>query len=333
MKHKLNLVGLALTLLLPVLMLANQSEAPPPASPDKLDKDDKQEQDRKEGAPRFRAEVDQVVIYLSVSDPEGQLVSGLAQDQFTVFENRIEQQITYFGQDDIPSTLGIVFDRSGSMRNKIDLVNEAAQLFVAMNNPLNELFLITFDDEVMLEENFTRDIYDIKDALDNIVVSGGTALYDAIHLAVDKATKGAESKKAVVVFTDGEDKDSYYRHEELLDKIRESDVQVYIVAFLDPDLSDSRGIFGVFKSKRNKVEEKIQNIAEYTGGKAFFPEKIEDLAGTFASIAEQLRSQYRLAYVSSNPSRNGAWRRIDIALAKAQESGWRVRAKRGYLAR
>ena len=321
MKHTPNLVGLALALLLPVLLLeAKQSEAPPP-SPDK-----------KERTPRFRAEVDQVVIYLTVSDPEGHLVSGLTQDQFTVFENRIEQQISYFGQDNIPSTLGIVFDRSGSMRNKIDLVNKATQLFVAMNNPANELFLITFDDEVMLEENFTRDIYDIKDALDNIVVSGGTALYDAVHLGVDKATKGDESKKAIVVFTDGEDKDSYYRYEELLDKIRESDVQVYVVAFLDPALSDKGAIFGVFKSKRKKVQEKIQNIAEYTGGKAFFPEKIEDLAGAFASIAEQLRSQYRLAYVSSNPSRDGAWRRIDIGLEKAQESGWLVRAKRGYFA-
>ena len=316
-----NLLSLSIALFLPLLLGANQKSKTPPSDPN-----------RQNNTARFRTEVDQVVIYLTVSDQAGQLVPKLTQNQFTVFENRIEQEITYFGQNDIPSTLGIVFDRSGSMRNKFDFVNEATQLFVAMNNPANELFLITFDDKVMLEENFTRDVYDIKDSLDNIIVSGGTALYDAIHLGVEKAAKGHESKKAIVVFTDGEDKNSYYRYEELLDKIQESDVQVYIVAFLDAELSESRGFFGILKSKKLKVRKKIEDLAEQTGGKAFFPTKIEDLAGTFASIAEQLRSQYRLAYVSSNRTQSGSWQRIDVVLAQAKESGWRVRAKKGYFA-
>ncbi|MFQ5740525.1 MAG: VWA domain-containing protein [Acidobacteriota bacterium] len=285
------------------------------------------------GAARFKSEVDQVVLYASVYNKKDQLVSSLTKDDFQVYEDRLLQKVTYFGLDDIPSTIGIVMDKSGSMRSKMDLVNQATQLFLSLNNPGNELFLITFDDEVILEEPFTRDIEDIRDALDNIIVSGGTALYDAIYLAVDQVREGHEPKKAIMVFTDGEDKDSYYNHDELLDKVREADAQVYIVAFLDPDLSDEGGFFGIFKSERDKVVKNIRTVAEYTGGKAFFPEKIGELSGIFQTIAHELRNQYRLAYVSSNPARDGKWREVRVVVNQAKEKGLKVRAKKGYYAK
>ncbi len=289
------------------------------------------EQSRK--APQFRAEVDQVVLYASIYDRNDQLLSGLQKEEFTVYENRVRQEITYFRQEDIPSTTGIIMDSSGSMRNKAQLVHEATQLFLSLTNPQNQLFLIDFDDEVRLEENFTHDREDIRDALDNLIISGGTALYDAIHLGVDKAQNGSEPRKTLIVFTDGEDRDSYYRHEELLEKIREADVQLHIVAFLDPALAARRGFFGIFKSQRERIIKTINGIAEYTGGKAFFPEKISQLKEAFQTIAHELRNQYRLAYISSNPVKDGNWRDINLVVQGAKERGLKVRAKKGYFAK
>ncbi len=283
--------------------------------------------------PKFRAKVDQVVLHTAVYDRDMQLVSGLRKEDFQVFENRVEQKLTYFGQEDVPTTIGLVIDTSGSMRNKMYLVNRAAKLFVEMSHPENELFLINFSDEVQLEENFTTDMEDIQDALDNLEIRGGTALYDAIFLGVEKARVGVEPKKVLVTFTDGEDKDSYYQYEEVLEKIRESEVQVHIVAFLDPNLDPLRPFFGIFRSQREKVQKKITTLAEYTGGTAFFPENTNELKGVFEAIAHELRKQYRLAYVSTNPVRDGKWREIDVLVNGAKEKEWRVRSKKGYFAR
>jgi len=282
--------------------------------------------------PPFRAEVDQVVVYAAVFDKANQLVTGLTQNDFSVLEDKAPQQITYFGADDLPSTVGIVVDCSGSMRSKIDTVIDAIKLFLSLNNPENELFLIRFNDKVELEEGFTKDQEDIRDALDNLIVSGGTALYDAVTLALDEAREGSEPRKAVIVFTDGEDKDSYYKHEELLSKVEESDVQVHIVAFLDAELSSDGGFFGVFKSEREKITKVISAISESSGGKVIFPEAVDQLKPAFESIAHDLRNQYRLAYVSSNAARDGSWRRVDVEVKDAKQRGLRVRAKKGYKA-
>ena len=288
----------------------------------------------RQGTPaQFRTEVEQIVLYASVYDKDSTLVADLEKEDFTIFEDRIQQEITYFGRDDVPSTLGVVIDSSGSMRDKFDLVNEATRLFLSKNNPENELFFVAFKDEVRLEQNFTRDVEDIYDALDNVIISGGTALYDAIYLAVDKALQGNEPKKTVIVFTDGEDKDSYYSHQELIEKVEESDVQLYIVAFLDSDLSKSGGFFGVFKSAREKIQQKIRDIPKSTGGEAFFPDEISQLNEVFHSIAYELRNQYRLSYVSSNTTRDGTWRRTDVVVKDAKERGLKVRAKKGYFAK
>ncbi len=283
--------------------------------------------------PQFSAKVEQVVLYAAVYDAQGQLVSTVPRDDFRIYEDQIEQEITYFGLDDIPSSIGIVMDKSGSMRGKFTLVNEAAELFLKTTNPANEFFLMAFDDEVELEEPFTNDVEDIRDGLFNLIVSGGTALYDAIYLAVDEVQEGKEPKKALVVFTDGEDKDSYYTDQELLEKVREADVQIFVVAFLDEDLSEETGFFGIFKSEREKVEKVVTSIAEETGGKAFFPEKLDELDDVFKAIAYDLRNQYRIAYVSTNPDLDGKWRRIKVEVEGARQKGLRVRAKKGYYAK
>ncbi len=283
-------------------------------------------------SPRFSAEVEQVVVYAAVYDEQGQLVPGLTKDDFTVLEDRIPQTLTSFQRTEVPSTIGIVLDSSGSMRSKMPTVEKAIDLFLSHNNPENELFFIRFDDEAVLEEDFTKDVEDIRDAISNVVVRGGTALYDAVYLAVDKARRGNEPKKVVLVFTDGEDKDSFYKQKELLQKVQEMDTQVFIVAFLDKDLSDDQGFFGLFKSQRAKVEREIQQIAEVTGGKAFFPQSVEELNPAFESIAFELKNQYQLAYISTQTTHDGAWRRIDVKIKDAEKRGLKVRYKKGYYA-
>ncbi|HSR50352.1 MAG TPA: VWA domain-containing protein [Acidobacteriota bacterium] len=286
--------------------------------------------------PRFKASVEQVVLYVSVYNEEGHLVPGLPRERFRVFEDKVEQEITYFGLDDVPSTIGVVMDSSGSMRGRFDMVNRATSKFLDNNHPDNELFLIEFKSEVSLEESFTRDPADIRDALDNMIISGGTALYDAIFLAVDHAKEGSEPKKALLVFTDGEDKDSFYKHEELLDKVREADTQIFIVAFLAEDLEDDGGgLFGVFKGEtaKEKVQREIREIAEYTGGQAFFPQEIGELDALFAQVASDLRNQYRIAYVPSKGLGDGEWRDVDVVLQGAREEGLKVRVRKGYYAK
>lgn len=286
-----------------------------------------------QSTPRFRTEVDQVVVYVSVYDEDSHLVSGLGKDEFTLFEDKLEQELTSFAQMDVPSTVGIVVDSSGSMRNKMTRVEEAMNLFLDQNNPENELFLVRFDDEVELEEDFTHEVEDIRDAIGNIVVRGGTALFDSIFLSIEKTRQGGQPRRVVVVFTDGEDKDSYYTHEELLEKVRESEAQIFIVAFLDSELSDKKSFFGIFKSEKSKIEEQINEIADVTGGKAFFPKQVSELNPIFEAIAHDLKNQYRLAYISSNPENTGDWRRIDVEVESARERKLKVRAKKGYYAK
>ena len=281
--------------------------------------------------PFFRAEVDQVVLYAAVYDEDGELVPGLTLEDFVVLEDGTEVDITYFGQDDVPSTSGIVMDKSGSMRAKQDLAHRATKLFLALSHPDNEHFLIMFDDDVNLEEDFTRDPEDIRDMLDNTVVGGGTALYDAIFLALEKAQKGSEAKKVVTVFTDGEDKDSYYRHEELLEKIaRSNDVQLYVVALLDQSLSRDRGFFGVFKSQYDKVRATVDSISGQSGAKVYFPEELYELNDLFPRIASELRNQYRIAYITPNSLTNGGWRTIEVRLRNPRKKKLTIQAKKGY---
>ncbi len=284
----------------------------------------------KENLPLFRAEVNQVVIYTSVYDNKGQLVSGLTADDFTVYEDKVEQEIINFAQTDIPSSIGIVLDSSGSMRNKIGRVEQALDLFLSFDNSQNEMFLIRFDDEVELEEDFTRDIENIRDAISNIIIKGGTALYDAIHLSAAKVEEGSEPRRILLVFTDGEDKDSYYSLSELVDKVEETDCIIFIVAFLDTDLSENKGFFGLGKSNKQKVREEISAITDSTGGKAFFPKQVEELDPIFKQIAVELKNQYRLSYIPSNEAKDGMWRRIDVKVRESEEKGLRVRAKKGY---
>ena len=243
----------------------------------------------------------------------------------------MQQTISSFSQEDVPLTMGIVIDLSGSMKRKIEQVNKAALAFITASNPDDEVFLIGFNDEVELLQDFTSDIDEISDALENTIVAGGTALYDAVYLGVQKAQKGSKTKKALVVVTDGEDLDSYYNLDELLSKVQEADVQVFCIGFLDE--APKKGLFGSWsKSAPEKAQQALTKISEETGGKAYFPDKLTDIHSIVAEIAHELRSQYSIGYFSSNPARDGTFRRVKIELSGPAAATSHVRHRRGYLA-
>ena len=227
--------------------------------------------------------------------------------------------------------MGILLDLSGSMRGKIDQVNKSALAFIRASNPQDQVFLIGFNDEVEQLQDYTSDIDEITDALENTVVTGGTALYDAIYLGVQKAHAGSKPKKAIIVITDGEDRDSYYKLDELLAKVQESDVQVFSIGLID-DVPD-KGFFGRWsKTAPEKAHDVLVKIAEETGGKAFFPNKLTDIHTIVAEIASDLRSQYSLGYFSTNAARDGSFRRVKIELSGSPAASNHVRYRRGYFA-
>lgn len=275
--------------------------------------------------------VDLVVVHTSVIDKSGHFVGGLKKENFTVYEDGVAQTISAFGQEDVPVSLGIILDTSGSMRHKIDLVNKAALAFIRASNPEDQVFLVGFNDQVELLEDFTNDIEAISDSLDNIIVTGGTALYDAIYLGVQKSQTGSKPKKAIIVITDGEDRDSYYKLDELVAKVQESDVQIYSVGFLNP--VPDKGLFGKWsKSVPEKAHDALARISEETGAKAFFPKKPEELGAIVAEIAHELRNQYSVGYLSTNTARDGSYRRVKIVLDSANATKYVPRYRRGYTA-
>jgi Ca-activated chloride channel family protein len=275
--------------------------------------------------------VDLVVLHTSVVDKNGEFVSGLKKENFKVFEDAVGQNIVSFSQEDVPVTLGIVLDTSGSMRSKFDGVTKAALAFIRASNSDDEVFLIGFNDEVELLEDFTSDLDAIADSLNNTYVTGGTALWDAIYLSVQKAQSGSKPKKAIIVVTDGEDRDSYYKLDEMVAKVQESDVQVYSVGFLNqiPD----KGLFGHWsKSEPEKAHDALERISEETGAKAFFPKDVGEIHNIVSQIAYELRNQYSISYVSSNSTRDGTWRRVRVALDSPPAANLRVRCRSGYYA-
>jgi Ca-activated chloride channel homolog len=277
--------------------------------------------------------VDLVVNYTSVFNKEGHFVSSLKKNNFKLYEDGKEQEITYFSQEDVPVSIGFLLDLSGSMKteSKREQSNKAAEAFILASNPQDEVFLIGFNDEVELIQDYTSDIEEVKDSLENTQPTGGTALYDAIYLGVHKAQEGKRPKKAVVVITDGEDRDSYYKVNELLSKVQESDVQIFCVGILNP--IEKKGLFGSFtRSAPEIAKEVLTKISEETGGKAFFPDQVVDIHTIVAEIASVLRNQYSIGYTSSNSVRDGSWRRVKIDVNGSDVSNDRLRYRRGYFA-
>ena len=292
----------------------------------------KQEQPQKQGNNDFTLSVDVELVQLPISvlDKEGRPVNGLSKDHFQVFEDNTQQEIKLFKHEDIPVSLGLVIDNSGSMRNKRERVNSAALSFVRESNPEDETFIVNFDDSAYLEQDFTGSIGDLIDALENLDTRGETALYDAVYLSVDHVKIGKKDKKAILLISDGEDNTSKYGFNKVVEALRESKVTLYAIGVLEEN--DQRG--GLFKKPPSKkAKEALGKFAEITGGQAWFPKSLDEVEELVKNIAHDLRNHYTIGYTPSNRKLDGSWREIRVKVNPPKNtSKVTVRSKQGYYA-
>jgi VWFA-related protein len=271
-----------------------------------------------------------IQIPVSVHDKDGRPVNSLTREQFQVFEDKVPQQVKLFVHEDVPISLGLVIDNSGSMRNKRERVNSAALSFVRESNPEDESFIVNFDDSAYLEQDFTSSIGDLMDALDNLDTRGETALYDAVYLSVEKVVKeGKRDTKALLLVTDGEDNTSKYKFEEALNKLKESKVTLYAIGLLEEN--DQRG--GLFKpAPSKKAKDALVQMAESTGGVAYFPKSVDEVEEICKQIAHDLRNRYTLGYTPTNQKFDGGYRKVDVQIQVPKTSKITWRNKPGYYA-
>jgi len=291
-----------------------------------------QDQPRKQNNQDFTLSVDVELVQLPISvlDAKGRPVDGLTKDHFQIFEDNALQQIKLFQHEDIPLSLGLVIDNSGSMRNKRERVNSAALSFVRESNPEDETFIVNFDDSAYLEQDFTGSIGDLIDALDNLDTRGETALYDAVYLSVDHVKAGKKDKKAILLISDGEDNVSKYGFNKVVEALRESKVTLYAIGLLEEN--DQRG--GLFKKPPSKkAREAIEKFAQLTGGQAYFPKSLDEVEELVKDIAHDLRNHYTVGYTPTNRKLDGSWREIRVKVNPPKNvSKVTVRSKQGYYA-
>ena len=288
--------------------------------------------ERDDGGFTIDVDVDLVTLHVSVQDRDGVPVPGLEQEHFKVFEDGVEQEISRFLHEDVPVSVGLVIDTSGSMMNKRERVSTSALVFIRESNPEDETFIVTFNDEAYLEQTFTRSMGNLVDTLENLDVRGGTALNDAIWVSIDEVENEARlEKKALLVITDGEDSASAFGRNPVMERLLDTDATVYIIGLLE--LNDDRG--GLFRrSPSSRARRALREMAESTGGQAYFPESLSEIEELCRRVAHDLRNHYTIAYNPTNTDFDGTWREIEVEInAPRGFPRLDVHAKQGYFAR
>jgi Ca-activated chloride channel homolog len=278
----------------------------------------------------IKQSVDLVVLHVTVTNTRGEFVPGLAQSSFRVFEDKIEQKISVFSRDDIPVTMGLVVDNSGSMREKRAQVNAAALAFVNSSNPQDEAFVVNFNDEYYLdtEGDFTSSTKELNEALSRIDSRGSTALYDAVIGSLTHIKKGHKDKRVLLVITDGDDDASTKSLAETMKAAQESNATIYAIGvFSDDDRVHQKAM--VRRSKKELAE-----LSDVTGGVAYFPETLDEVGPVCEQVARDIRNQYSVGYYPSNTALDGSFRtiRVDVAPPKG-ESKLTIRTRTGYYSR
>jgi VWFA-related protein len=259
-----------------------------------------------------------------VLDKDGLPVRGLQPENFTIYEDKVQQDITLFKHEDIPLSIGLVIDASGSMSDKLERLQTSAMTFVRESNPDDETSIVSFADEVSLEQDFTRNTHKLSQALAGIIPRGNTSLYDAVFLAATHLNEQAfHEKKVLLVISDGEDNKSKYKLKEVLSAIQESKIILYAVGLLTPE--------PVFTPNAGKKP--LKKLAEATGGASFFPKDVNQVEEICNKIARDLREQYTIGYKPSNNKLDGSWRKIQVRVNPPKTiSNVKVRSKQGYYA-
>lgn len=256
----------------------------------------------------IRVDTTLVLINVTVTDPQNRFVTGLEKEHFRLFEDKVEQTVSQFSSDDAPLSVGVVFDTSGSMGNKLQKSRQAVAQFFKTANPVDEFFLVQFNDRPELVSAFTTNTEEVQNRLTFTQSKGRTALLDGVYLAMNQMKKAHNPRKALLIISDGGDNSSRYTESEIKNAIREADVQVYAI-----------GIFEQMSSRGRTAEEMsgpglLNEIAEQTGGRAFQVENLNELPDIAAKIGIELRNQYVLGYTPKNSERNGKYRRVVVKL-------------------
>jgi Ca-activated chloride channel family protein len=248
---------------------------------------------------------DLITLTVTVTDMYGRFVTGLGKQAFSVFDDKSQQEISFFSDEDAPVSLGVIFDVSGSMSGeKILRAREALSRFIDTSHTSDEYFLIGFNNRAQLLLDKTRNSDALLDKLTFVQTKGQTALYDAAYLGVEKVTRGTHQKRAVLLISDGQDNSSRYTFSELRRLLKESDVIIYSIGIVDGnDNNNTLGMTG-----RAILEE----LAGVSGGKAFFPGTTAEMNDTFERIALELRTQYSIGYRPSNFVNDGKWHKIKV---------------------
>lgn len=318
------ILPLLLALLLAVPGLHAQNNNPLPPSPPPPPTPGAQNQSH-----AIKNVVDLVVLHTTVVDEKGNFVPDLTRDNFRVFEDKIEQKISVFSREDVPVTMGLVIDNSGSMKEKRPQVNEAALSFVRTSNKQDEVFVVNFNDEYYLDldEDFTSNPEELHEALEKIDTRGSTALYDAIIGSLDHLKKGHKDKRVLLVITDGDDDASRKDFAYTVKAAVESNALIYAVGvFSDEDRKSNKKM--VRKSKKD-----LTTLAEATGGLAFFPDNLADVDSVCTAIARDIRNQYTIGYYPTNTAKDGTFRAVRLELIPPKGRGkLSVRTRTGYYA-
>jgi len=256
----------------------------------------------------LQVDVNMVVVNVTVTDPFDRIVTGLDQENFQVYDEKVEQKIVAFSTEDAPISVGMIFDCSGSMGDKIQKSKEAALQFFKTSNPQDEFMLISFSDRPDLISAFTAKYENLQDRLLTVKPGGRTALLDAIYLGLSEMKKATTTRRALLVISDGGDNHSRYTENDIKRAVKESDVQIYAV-----------GIFEPLASRARTLEEAsgpglLAELAEVSGGRMFSVENTNELPDIAEKISIELRNQYVLGYKPSNLIRDGRWRRIRVKL-------------------
>jgi Ca-activated chloride channel family protein len=269
----------------------------------------------------FKKDVEEVMLYATVVDPRNRMVTNLDRNAFAVYEDGQPQQITSFRHDDVPVSLGILIDNSGSMRDKRPKVNQAALNLVRASNPEDEVFIVNFSDDAYLDQDFTSNIELMRDALDHIDSRGGTAMYDAVIASANQLAKGAKrEKKVLLVVTDGEDNASRDNLEEAVKRVQDdAGPTIYTIGILGDDKESKR------------ARRALERLAAETGGVAYFPKDLTEVDAISRAVAHDIRNQYTLGYKPSRPQSEGGFRNVRVEARSGREK-LQVRTKSGYFA-
>jgi VWFA-related protein len=251
-----------------------------------------------------------VPVPVAVTDPLTRFVTGLEKEDFRVFEDKVQQEITQFSSEDVPLSVGIVFDSSGSMGAKLGSSRQAVAQFLKIANPEDEFFLIEFNNRASTKAGFTTFPEEIQNRLTFTQAQGSTALLDAIYLAMNQMRKASNPRKAILIISDGGDNASRYTEREVKNAVRESDVQVYAIGIYEPPELRGR------THEEAHGPDLLNELAQQTGGRAFAVANLAELPDVAAKIGLELRNQYVLYYSPKNLARDGKYRRIQVRLVK-----------------